>query len=372
MAHGLDWFPFHTEDYLIGTEGLSWEEQGVYVRLIAHMYDRNGPLPDDDRIMARLLLGDIRAWRRVKASLINKGKIKVTSSGIVNERVMKELARRQEKSKKASKAAKERWSVSEQIGDSSGVTIAELPDSYPGATEQLQEDRSENVNKINGAMVETHCDRNAIEKEIENKNNPPTPHGGNEGVQEGLVSTSPAPKPKAKRSRAKAPAEYTDEFEAAWAAFPKGKSQSKPDAFRRWQELDQATRDRLPQAIAVYAAEVKGREEYAKHMASWLNGRFFESIFEKLDAKPAPATTAKPERTDDEWRALIRANITPKWNFQALGPPPSSAHCRVPRHIIREMGLADLYDVTGDPINLHRPDHPVHQTRERSDAAAYH
>ena len=155
MAHGLEWFQLYTEDYLIGTEGLTWEEQGVYVRLLVLMYDRNGPLPDDDRVISRMLLGDIRAWRRVKETLISLGKIKMTSAGLINERVMGEIKARQDKSRKASKSAQKRWKGRTEIGGTSGVAIAELSDSYPIANEQLTGDRSEKPNEINGTPVKT-------------------------------------------------------------------------------------------------------------------------------------------------------------------------------------------------------------------------
>jgi uncharacterized protein YdaU (DUF1376 family) len=213
MSKTSPWFKLETADYLTGTEGLTWEEQGAFMRLLVLMYDRDGPLPDDDRIMARMLLGDIRTWRRVKASLTTKGKIKVTSAGIINDRAMKEIRARHNRADKAAEAAAARWSVSEQNGDSCAVATPELSDSYPIATEELSGHLSEKPNEINGTTYANAMPyKKEKKKEIKKEKNTP------------LV-------PPARAGRTRAKEGYPDWFERFWRAYPGNRKQLKAKCF---------------------------------------------------------------------------------------------------------------------------------------------
>ncbi len=45
---------FYPSDWLAGTRGLSDAETGVYITLIARMYEMAGPIERDDNRLARL------------------------------------------------------------------------------------------------------------------------------------------------------------------------------------------------------------------------------------------------------------------------------------------------------------------------------
>lgn len=68
-------------------------EVGVYWRIILLMYIRRGPLADDDRDLAHACHTDLRTYRRIKASLVERGRIVVDAeNGIVfDERTVREL-----------------------------------------------------------------------------------------------------------------------------------------------------------------------------------------------------------------------------------------------------------------------------------------
>jgi uncharacterized protein YdaU (DUF1376 family) len=65
MSRSATWMPFYVGDYLADTGRLTTTCHGAYMLLIMD-YWRNGPLPDDDQILATITrLGDC-AWRKVK------------------------------------------------------------------------------------------------------------------------------------------------------------------------------------------------------------------------------------------------------------------------------------------------------------------
>ncbi|MGB1214803.1 MAG: DUF1376 domain-containing protein [Pikeienuella sp.] len=101
---------FYPSDWLSGTRGMSDAETGVYITLIAKMYEMAGPIERDDNRLSRL------CGCRSKASflksldyLISEGKIIQTEKGLFNERVEKEIKNTTEKSSKAREAAQSRW-----------------------------------------------------------------------------------------------------------------------------------------------------------------------------------------------------------------------------------------------------------------------
>lgn len=86
------WFKFYPSDWLNGTRGLSLEERGAYMTLIALMYDQQGAIPDDERWMCGALDCDVRVWRRLRDKLCRYGKIVPNSDGfLVNRRVLEEV-----------------------------------------------------------------------------------------------------------------------------------------------------------------------------------------------------------------------------------------------------------------------------------------
>lgn len=101
---------FYPSDWLSGTRGLSAEETGVYITLIARIYEMAGPIERDDERLSRLC-GCKTTARFVKALeyLISEGKIVVTPDGLTNDRAEKEIKNTTEKSDKAKAAAQSRW-----------------------------------------------------------------------------------------------------------------------------------------------------------------------------------------------------------------------------------------------------------------------
>jgi uncharacterized protein YdaU (DUF1376 family) len=79
-------------DALSGFMALTLEERGAYQTLLDMMYDRQGPLIDNERLLAGYMNCSIRKWRQLREDLIAKGKIRINSAGqITNDRAEKEI-----------------------------------------------------------------------------------------------------------------------------------------------------------------------------------------------------------------------------------------------------------------------------------------
>lgn len=87
----IRWYKRSPMDALEGMHGLSLEERGAYNTVLDLIYARDNKLPDDERFIAGHLGVDLRVWRRVKASLMAKGKLKVVSGFVRNDRATTEV-----------------------------------------------------------------------------------------------------------------------------------------------------------------------------------------------------------------------------------------------------------------------------------------
>lgn len=101
---------FYPSDWLAGTRGLSDSETGIYITLIARMYEMAGPIERDDNRLFRLCGSKSKAsFVKALEYLISEGKITQSEDGLFNDRVKKEIEKATEKSSAAKTAAKARW-----------------------------------------------------------------------------------------------------------------------------------------------------------------------------------------------------------------------------------------------------------------------
>jgi len=83
-------FPFRAEAWIAGTMGLTFEERGFYIAIIAAMWSRKGPIPADQLAMA--LRCDPRQARRLLDRLIAHGKLTLDADNrVYNSHVMAKL-----------------------------------------------------------------------------------------------------------------------------------------------------------------------------------------------------------------------------------------------------------------------------------------
>lgn len=87
--------PYHKRyhsDALAGFMALTLEERGAYQTLLDMMYDRGGPLIDNERLLAGYMNCSVRKWVQLRQILIQKGKITINRDGMIcNNRARKEI-----------------------------------------------------------------------------------------------------------------------------------------------------------------------------------------------------------------------------------------------------------------------------------------
>lgn len=85
------WHKRYHSDALSGFIVLSLEERGAYQTLLDLMYDRGGPMPDNDGLLARYMGVSIRKWKSLRDSLISLNKIREQDGFLINERAIAEI-----------------------------------------------------------------------------------------------------------------------------------------------------------------------------------------------------------------------------------------------------------------------------------------
>lgn len=110
--NGLYRIDFYPRDWISGTRELSDRARGVYIDLLARIYDLGRPLDYDERDLCRYLgYRDRRQLIPVIKELADKGKIRIVDNLIVNDRAQREIAVAQERiaaSKKGGSSPKPR------------------------------------------------------------------------------------------------------------------------------------------------------------------------------------------------------------------------------------------------------------------------
>lgn len=100
----LPWVRFFPSDWLAGTRGMSAAETGIYITLVATMYERGEAVPEDHPRLARLCGAPVAMFRKTLETLIEEGKILRVDAGLWNKRVGEESEHRVEKSEAGRKA----------------------------------------------------------------------------------------------------------------------------------------------------------------------------------------------------------------------------------------------------------------------------
>lgn len=76
------WMRFYPSDWLASTRGLTPTETGLYILLITAMVDREGPLFDDERDLARFVGARPSVYRKALQALLDGGEVVKTASGL--------------------------------------------------------------------------------------------------------------------------------------------------------------------------------------------------------------------------------------------------------------------------------------------------
>lgn len=106
----MRWYKRDPDAALTGMRGLSHDEKSAYNTILDLLYSRDGDLPDDERLLCSHLECRPQWWRRVRALLLEKGKIRIETPGkLTANRVETTLKEAANFSETQSKRAQNRW-----------------------------------------------------------------------------------------------------------------------------------------------------------------------------------------------------------------------------------------------------------------------
>lgn len=93
-AERTPFLKLYTADWLEGTVGMTFEQEGFYLRILMLMWSRKAMLPNDPDAIARHMRTTRRVYDRLIADLVRLGKLIVTETEIINERMKVEIGTR--------------------------------------------------------------------------------------------------------------------------------------------------------------------------------------------------------------------------------------------------------------------------------------
>lgn len=174
LFHYVQW---QLADYITGTQGMTVDQEGVYMRFLVRLYDRGQAFPDDDRMMARVMGMDMRPWRRIKLQLIDMGKILIKNGSLTNSRFERERQKRAAELRKQAEKTREYWEKKRAEKDTSD----ELPANFRETSGELPSEVSRKVPKKSNEINENdkhpirHTRESRVQslKEERKKDNPP-------------------------------------------------------------------------------------------------------------------------------------------------------------------------------------------------------
>lgn len=236
----MPWIRFFPSDWLAGTRGMSAVETGVYITLIATMYERGEPIPEDHARLARLCGASNSSFAKAIETLVVEGKIVRVEGGLWNDRVEKEQVYLSEKSEVARRAGK---ISAEKRKQNQGEDATDVQPAFnERSTNQKPEARSQ---KISSSLRSEET----IEHEFENH---------------------------------------------FWPVYPrkagKGQALKAYRAARKRAELDV-----ILEGVRRYASERSGEDpNFTRHGATWLNGQGW--LDEPTSRAPPQSRSAPPRQ----------------------------------------------------------------------------
>lgn len=292
------WFRFFPSDWLNGTHGLSLVQKGLYITMVAMMYDRGEPLKIKREALARRCSVTLRQVSDALDILIEEGKILDTPEGYWNERVARELHVRDEKIQKAKGAAAAREEKKNQLKQQ-----WELSNDDPEiiARSSILDSRYKNLEK------EDSCPK------------PASPPSGLFGSDE--AHDEPAQKPKKRHA-------YLEDFEQFWSLYPPTGRLDKKECGDFWKKMDPEDRAKAIAAIPAFKAWIakQGPDYRVLYAIRYLRKERFNDI------AVGPAGTA--EIKIDWVKRLGFARKLKQWDLRNWGPMPGQPGCAAPSDVL--------------------------------------
>lgn len=141
---GNPWHRRYHSDALAGMLSLTLEERGAYQTVLDLIYDRGGPIADNERLLAGYMNCSIRKWRALRASLIEQGKLVASEGRLTNPRAEKQLENDAKTARKlaenGAKGGRKRAENLKKGNENNGSALAPLDGGF-----SLPEARSQSV-----------------------------------------------------------------------------------------------------------------------------------------------------------------------------------------------------------------------------------
>lgn len=138
-AMNLNWYKRDPDRALNGMRGLSHDEKSAYGTIIDLSYSRKGDLPDDEHLLCVHIECRPQWWRRVRASLIAKHKIRIVDGKIIANRVETTLKEAANWSQTQSENARKGWVTRKKNNQTNGGTMPSGSDHTTTTREEEEE-----------------------------------------------------------------------------------------------------------------------------------------------------------------------------------------------------------------------------------------
>lgn len=255
----MNYYEHHLGDWAAATGHLTWDEDMAYTRLLRAYYHHEKPIADGQQY--RLAKASTPAQKRAVDQVLSEF-FELRDGAYHQKRADAEIARYQDKQRKAKASANARWSQCERIPDA----------------------------------MRTHSEGNALQTPVtRHQENPPTPR---------------------KRGKPALPAGF-DEF---WESYPR--RVAKGTAVKAWAKLapDDALRQCVLKALNRAKSDPEWQREggrYIPHPATWLNAaRWLDEPVRIVSQVPAvevwtppPPPTAEERAASEEARRRVMAAV---------------------------------------------------------------
>jgi uncharacterized protein YdaU (DUF1376 family) len=279
------WFRFFPSDWLAGTAALSAAERGVYITLLASMYDEGGAVERSDERLARRCGLPKFGFVRALEALIDLGKITEENGCLTNSRAKTELTERDSRIGHCKEGARvtngKKQAKSNVILRSSERSSERSIAATRASVLQPQPYKEDSVTTI-------------------------LPEFKHLPVQE---------KPADAKSRNKR-IEYPPDFEPFWTGYPTDSNMAKAEALKPWKLLSEDDRQAAIKSLPAFRAYCTSHPDYRPiHACRYLSARRFEGHLAAAEKRQSIAGIFVP-RDSKPWEAWS------KYWFDTKGQSP--------------------------------------------------
>lgn len=137
--------PFYPSDWLAGVASLTPAEVGVYINILALIYENDGPVPYDVKRLSRRMGINAGPLKKIVTALIDEGKLVDEHGSLTNLRAEKEIQERLSKSAIAKQNAFARWKKIKQKQQKSNAD-ASIPQCKTDANQNQNQKEKEDTN----------------------------------------------------------------------------------------------------------------------------------------------------------------------------------------------------------------------------------